>query len=174
MSRTSYLVVHLCVVFLFLKASAGLPRCSTPDEEHLGKLMQSVRGLALAFMQMTTMHWFMCAVTAMEAVMQWPKLVTVFGAAMALVSVSRCACSVITGPEQSEKACTSLAVPNSGCHAACFFLPRSPAISKPALALLCVCTVAGQWAHKHHAMPARAAIPSPSSCILICHHALAL
>jgi hypothetical protein len=92
-SKVSYLIVHLGAVLLFSQCTRGLPKRQMPREKHLGALMQSLRGLGVAFMQLTTMHWFVCAVTAMEAAIDWPKLVVVFSGAMALASAIRCGSS---------------------------------------------------------------------------------
>ena len=43
--------MHLTTVLLFRQCSTILPTCDTPSKRHLAALMQSLRGLAVAFMQ---------------------------------------------------------------------------------------------------------------------------
>lgn len=88
-SSVSSLIVHMVTAGIVWKAASLLPRPGSPAARHEAELMQSLRAMAVVFLQIGTMQWFSSAVTMMEAAITWPQLVVVFSAFVALTCLVR-------------------------------------------------------------------------------------
>eukprot|EP00892_Ulva_mutabilis_P012745 jgi/Ulvmu1/9843/UM056_0085.1 len=88
-ARASYLAVHLITAGIVWKAAALLPQPGAPPALHEPLLMHSMRAMSVVFLQMGTMHWFVSAVTMMDAAITWPFLIRVFSAVVVAVCLVR-------------------------------------------------------------------------------------
>lgn len=85
----SYIIVHLVTASVVWRSAALLPQLGTPPQLHKPELMHGLRALAVVFVQIGTMHWFMSAVTMMSAAIIWPPLIRVFSSLVAGVCIMR-------------------------------------------------------------------------------------
>ena len=73
------------------KTAGLLPRPGAPRALHEPHLMHSMRAMAVVFVQIATMHWFVSAVTMMDAAILWPFLIRVFSVFVVAICLARCA-----------------------------------------------------------------------------------
>lgn len=90
-SKIANILVHLTTAALIRHAGRALPRDFTPLKRHLAAIMLSLRALAVVFMQIATMHWFVSTVTIMESAIAYPEGVAYFAGVVALYCTARCA-----------------------------------------------------------------------------------
>ena len=90
-SRASYLVVNLVTASIVWKAASLLPLPDSPPHLHEAHLLHSMRAMAVVFLQMGTMHWFVSVVTMMDAAITWPFLIRVFSTFVVAICLIRSA-----------------------------------------------------------------------------------
>lgn len=109
------MIVHLVTASVVWKSAGLLPRPGSPPELHEPELMHGLRALAVVFVQIGTMHWFISAVTMMAAAITWPPLIRVFSTLVAGVCLMRCAhactpCTPVTLHRRSSLPQLSVAI----------------------------------------------------------------
>lgn len=107
-SKVANILVHLTTAVLIRHAARALPSEQTPLERHLAALMLSLRAMAVVFMQIATMHWFVSTVTMMESAIAYPQGVAYFAGFVAAYCIARCAHAPVRAPLRDPLADASL------------------------------------------------------------------
>lgn len=81
--------MHVLAAIFVMKAARLVLSRDTPQDRHLQTLLQSIRALSIIFMQLGAFSLFSASLTAMEAAISWPGLISVFATVFGLTTVLR-------------------------------------------------------------------------------------